>query len=156
MDFKDIASSVSKYAPLLGSIITETNPLAGIVVMALSKVFNTEPVNLTQAIQTTTDAQAKLVQVESEHRENIIQYHVQDRISAREREVKMVQLTGKRDWVMDVLAGIVIIGFFCLCLIVLFFDMSDDKLVNLLIGQASSSFAFCLSYYFGASSQNRK
>lgn len=74
-------------------------------------------------------------------------------METQEREEKIVQLTGKRDGILDFIAIMVIVGFFGLCIINYFIQLSDDHVVVMLIGQISSGFMLCLSYYFGSSNK---
>lgn len=87
MDFKAIGITVSKYAPLLGSVISESNPIAGLIVMAIAKLFNTSsnPSEILTSIQTDPDAAIKLQQLEIEHQDALIQNQTEDRGNARKR-----------------------------------------------------------------------
>lgn len=153
MELKTISETVSKYAPLLGSVLTEANPIAGMVVMMLAKLFNStsEPSDILNKIALDPQAGEKLKELELEHQDALIQNQVEDRINARDRETKVIQLTGKRDWVLDFLSFIVVVGFFILCILNYFVKPDDDNIVVMLIGQISSGFMLCLSYYFGSS-----
>lgn len=153
MDFKAIESCVSKLMPLLGSVISESNPIAGLIVMAISKEFNCSSDNLVSTINADPDADVKLHRVEWDHQDAIMQYQTQDKANAREREEKIDAITGKRDWLLDAIAILVVIGFFGLCLINYFIELEDDHVVAMLTGQVSSGFMLCLSYYFGSSNK---
>lgn len=151
MNLNAISEAVSKYAPLLGSVIKDTNPIAGLIVMAIAKAFNssTEPSDLINSLSNDANAQLKLKQIELEHQEAILKSQVEDRENAREREEKIIQLTGKRDWVLDFIAIVVIVGFFSLCMINYFTKIANDHILVML----SSGFMLCLSYYFGSSNK---
>jgi hypothetical protein len=155
MELKAIAETVSKYAPLLGSVISESNPIAGLILMAIAKIFNvsSHPDYIINAINNDPDAALKLKKLEYEHEDIILQNQTEDRINARDRETKVIQLTGKRDWVLDFLSIIVVIGFFSLCILNYFIKPDDDNIIIMLIGQISSGFMLCLSYYFGSSNK---
>lgn len=153
IDYKAIASAVSKYAPLLGSVISEFNPIAGLIVMAIAKIFNTTPDQLPQVISDDPSSPIKLKQLEIEHQNAILKNQNEDRSNARNREEKIVQLTGKRDRILDSIAILVVIGFFVLCILSYFVSISDDHVLSMLIGQISSGFMLCLSYYFGSSNK---
>lgn len=155
MELKAISETVSKYAPLLGSVLTEANPIAGMVVMMLAKLFNStsEPSDLINKITIDPNAAEKLKQLQIDHQDALIQNQIEDRINARDRETKVIQLTGKRDWVLDFLSFIVVVGFFILCILNYFVKPDDDNIVVMLIGQISSGFMLCLSYYFGSSNK---
>lgn len=157
MDFKTIAGAVSKYAPLLGESISETNPIAGLMVMAIAKLFNTssDPSSILAGIQSDPEAATKLQQLELEHQEAILKYQLDDRSSAREREEKIVSITGKNDYVLDSIAFLVIAGYFCMCTIVAFtkLDQSDHDVLYMMVGQLTGGFIMVLSYYFGSSNK---
>lgn len=155
MDFKDISLTVSKYAPLLGSVISESNPIAGLIVMAIAKLFNTssDPSAILSSIQGDPDAAVKLQQLEIEHQDALIQNQMEDHANARQREEDIIKITGKRDGILDFLAILVVVGFFFLCGLNYFIKLADDHIVVMLIGQISSGFMLCLSYYFGSSNK---
>ncbi len=155
MDFKAISASVSQFSPLLGSVITEANPIAGLIIMAIAKLFNTKANadEITQAINKDDSAAIKLQQLENEHEDALLQNQVEDVKSAREREEKIVAITGKRDWIVDVIALLVIVGFFFICIINHFINLTDDHAIAMLIGQVSSGFMVVLAYYFGSSNK---
>jgi uncharacterized membrane protein YraQ (UPF0718 family) len=155
MDFGAVEKVVSRYAPLLGSAISEYNPLAGIIIMGIAQEFDSkaDPTSLVNAIQTDQNAQAKLHQLEIEHQDAILQANTKDVANARDREEKIVQITGKRDRILDALAVLVVIGFFGICIINYFFELEDDHVVVMLTGQISSALMMVLSYYFGSSNK---
>lgn len=151
MNFSVISEVVSKYAPLLGSVIKDSNPIAGLIIMAIAKAFNssTDPNELLNSLSNDANAQVKLKQIELEHQEVLLKSQIEDRENAREREEKIIQLTGKRDWVLDFIAIIVTVGFFSLCMINYFSKIANDHILVML----SSGFMLCLSYYFGSSNK---
>ena len=152
MDLKSLATCVEKYAPLLAKVIGSSNPVAGVLVSLIAKSFGASgAINLENVINADPEAAHKLQQLEIEHQDLLISTAVADKESAREREEKIVAITGQRDWVIDTIAIIVICGFFLLCLINYFFRPADDHILIMLIGQASGAFVMVLSYYFGAS-----
>lgn len=153
IDYKSISSAVSKYAPLLSDVISEINPVAGVIVMAIAKIFNVTPEELPNSIDKDPNADVKLRQIEIEHQDILLKNQNEDRANAREREEKIVQLTGKRDGILDWIAILVVIGFFVLCILSYFVSISDDHVLSMLIGQISSGFMLCLSYYFGSSNK---
>lgn len=155
MDFKAIAIAVSKYAPLLGSVISEANPIAGLIVMAIAKAFSSssDPTTLLSSIQSDPQAEVKLKQLELEHQDALMQNQVEDHANARQREEDIIRLTGKRDGILDFIAVLVVIGFFILCGLNYFVKLDDDHIVVMLVGQISSGFMLILGYYFGSSNK---
>jgi hypothetical protein len=159
MYLKELANLIAKDAPILGSVVSIFNPLLGTVIASIGKAFNADPNNLddiASKIATDPDAKMKLKQLEIEHQDAIYKLQVSDRESAREREEKIVELTGKRDWVIDVIAIFVIFGFFIMCILVGSgkFDQSDHDILYMLIGQLSAGFLMIVSYYFGSSNKS--
>ena len=164
MNLKPIGDFVLKYAPLLGGVISATNPLAGLVVTTIADMFGADsknPEDILAKMSSDPDAETKLKQIEAEQQNVLVQARasefsasVDDRSNARGREEAVIKETGKRDWVIDMIAVIVIIGFFGLCILNYFIDLKDDHVLIMLIGQISSGFMIVLGYYFGASSQN--
>lgn len=158
MNLKDLSSHVSKYAPLLASVIGEANPIAGLVIMALAKAFNcsSNPDDIIASMSADPGAtQLKLQQLQIEHEDALNQNQIEDDSNARAREEDIIKLTGRRDWVLDFIAVLVVVGFFVLCAINYFIKLNDDHVVIMLIGQISSGFMLCLSYYFGSSNNGK-
>src|SRR5262249_51563703 len=99
------------------------------------------------------EAAMKLKQLEFEHYDSLNKMVMADIQSARQREEKIVELTGHRDWLLDVITCIVIAGYFILCGLVLFNKVSDEnsQVLYMMIGQLTGGFIMVLSYYFGSS-----
>jgi len=59
----------------------------------------------------------------------------------------------KRDYVMDIIALIIVVGFFIMCFEVLKIrlDPSDHDIIYMLMGQLTAGFVLVISYYFGSS-----
>lgn len=156
MNLALIKEIVSKSAPLLGSVLTISNPIAGMVVQVIAHMFSADPENINEIINRISndkDADSKLKEIELAHQDALQQNQVEDRMNAREREKDIVKVTGKRDSILDWIAILVIIGFFLLCIVNYFEHLSDDHIVTMLIGQMSSGFLLVLSYYFGSSNK---
>src|SRR6478736_872478 len=126
IDYEKIAAAIAKYSPLVASGISEMNPVLGTVLMAITRAFNTDIPSLPSVITADPDALSKIKSIEDQYHDDLIKYQVQDREDARNRELKLVQLTGKRDWVLDVIAFIVILGFFVMCTTVEFTHMDSS------------------------------
>lgn len=162
MELKILAETVSKFAPLLGSVIATSNPIAGIAIKLIANIFNanSNPDDIVAQISKDPDAAIKLKQLEYEHQDALLnkqitqqQISAEDTQDARKREEEIVKLTGKRDIMLDILAILVVFGFFALCLVNYFVHITDDHIIVMLIGQISSGFMLCLSYYFGSSNK---
>lgn len=151
MALQQIVESVEKFAPLLGKIIAGTNPIADVFINLIAKAFGVPIDQISNAINNDPNAAEKLKDIELSHQDVMLQSILADRQNARQREIKMVEVTGRRDWVVDVIAVIVIVAFFILCALDYFYDPADDHILIMLIGQASGAFVMVLSYYFGSS-----
>jgi uncharacterized membrane protein YraQ (UPF0718 family) len=151
MDFSQIEQEVSKYAPLLGSVISESNPISGLIIMAIANAFDSpsDPASIITSIQHDHDAESKLLKVQEEHSDALLQNQIEDRSNAREREEKIVAITGHTDRTVTGIACVVIFGFFVLCGLNYFVKLDDDRIVVMLIGQVSGAFMMVVSYFFG-------
>ena len=71
---------------------------------------------------------------------------------SRKREDKRTKLLGRRDRVMDVIALVVIFGFFSTVFVVAFtkLDQSDHDVLYMMVGQLSAGFISVLSFFFGS------
>lgn len=154
INFAMIASLVEKEAPLLASVIGTANPMAAILVNLLLKAFGIlSPMQLPAAIDADPDAAIKLKQIEADHNDVLIQSNMNDTASAREREEDIVAKTGKRDWVLDLIAILFITFFFVICTLNYFFSIKDDHILIMLLGQITAGVGYILSYYFGSSNK---
>src|SRR5260221_1831272 len=133
IDYKNIADAVAKYSPLVASGLAEMNPVLGTVLIAITHAFNSDILSLPSVIASDPDAQSKIKAIEADHYDALIKYQDEDREYARQREMSVVKLTGKRDTILDFLAILVVIGFFVLCVINYFIPLRDDHVVIMLI-----------------------
>lgn len=156
MDFKTLGNVISKFAPLLGTAVSAGNPVAGVLVSLVGGLFGAnknDASDIISKIMNDKDAETKLKQIEYDHQEALLANEVDDRKSAREREEAIVQLTGKRDWILDMIAFIVISGYFVMCSLVLFNKLNNEnsQVLYMMFGQLTGGFIMVLSYYFGSS-----
>lgn len=72
-------------------------------------------------------------------------------------EVKKKSFFKREDLVVDVLAFLVVIGFFLMAFLIAVTprDDSDHDVLNMLIGQMSAGFIAVLSYFFGSARKPR-
>lgn len=77
--------------------------------------------------------------------------HMIDIEDARQLGLKKIKLFGRRDWVMDSIALIVVIGFFTIAftLALTRLDPANHDVLYMLIGQLSAGFIGVLSFFFG-------
>ncbi len=166
MEWKDIAGSVAKAAPMLGTILG--GPIGGAVggvVSLIASAFGltkeqTTPDKIAQMLQVDPQAAIKLAEIESNNKiklqELVIEntrLELQDIQSARSREVEIVKATGHKDINLYILAWMVIIMFYGLVAILCFRVVPDANLgpVNQLFGAMAAGFGMVLAYFFGSS-----
>lgn len=165
MELQKIKDIVINSAPVLASVITDINPMAGMVVKLIANVFDADSNNSNDIISKITqdpDSSVKLKQIELDHQsalfetqENSFKASLIDRQDARRREENITKITNHEDWIMDGIAVIVIVGFFSMCIAVCFYkvDASAHDILYMLIGQLIAGFIMVLSYYFGSSNK---
>jgi hypothetical protein len=156
LEINALAALVEKFAPTLAaSLLHESGK---IFITVLEKIFGVSREDLIKAITDDPDSDKKLSGLEAEHKDLISQYAYQnyqatvnDRKSAREREEKIVELTKKRDYVMDILSILFVIFFFIVCILNYFLEVKDNSVMTMLIGQISAGVGLILCYYYGSS-----
>lgn len=155
IDYQSIASVIEKYSPLLASAMSETNPILGAVLVAITRSFNSDVPSLTRSIPSDPDALSKIKSIENFYYDDLMKYQVDDRKDARAREVDIVKLTNKRDYVLDIIAFIVVIGYFAMCVTLEYrkLDQSDHDVLYMMVGQLTAGFIMVLSYYFGSANK---
>jgi len=154
MNFSSIASIIKKDAPFLADVIATANPIAGVIVKLLFRTFGVSDENsLSNILNTDPQSKEKLQEIENQHIENLLRLSINDKADAREREEKIVSLTGKRDWVLDLIAVLFITFFFTVCILGYFYDIKEDHVMLMLIGQISAGVGLILAYYFGSSNK---
>jgi hypothetical protein len=164
MDFIGLASAITRYAPFLANAVKATSPLAGLLVSAVGSAFGVDIkeadlTSLIARINTDPSAEVKLKKIQYDYEEIIFSDEVSDRDSARKREEEFLKITGKRDWLMEFIAIILIAGYFIMCSL-LIFNKLDDKgnmqIIYMMFGQLTGGFIMVLSYYFGTSKQQQQ
>lgn len=169
MDWKELSTDIIKLgAPLLGSVIG--GPAGGAVGGLVASIFGadeSDPADILKKIQADPDAAKKLQELQLKHHERLEELKIEegkialeetkailaDKQSARQREVAIVEKTGKRDINLYILAWTVVVGFFVLTGILMFIGIKEETngVVNLLFGGLVSGFATVLAYFFGSS-----
>lgn len=157
----DLSGAIGKYAPYLGAAISTVNPTAGVLISLVSKALGANKDNhedILNKIASDPDAEFKLKKIEYDHQTELLNIALQDKVSARNREIDIIKLTGKRDWVMELIALFVVIGYFLMCYLVMFttIDITDHDILNMLFGQLMAGFMMVLSYFFGSSNKQNK
>ncbi|WP_066627505.1 hypothetical protein [Labilibacter marinus] len=159
---------LSKGLPLLANVLTggAASPIIGLVKNIVG-VDSDDPQELEKAINENPEVVARLKEFEMNQKVELEKLALQsaqleleetkaylgDRQGARDREVEMMKATGKRDWMLMTLAGVVVVGFFVL----IGFAIKDpdgfdtNGPVNQLFGALVAGFSMVLSYFFGSS-----
>jgi len=161
--FKDIAKIVSSVAPLLGSLLG--GPVGGAVGAAVKLVANAlgveeDPEAIYKALETDPEALMRLRELEMRHKETLEHLLLEaerarlaDVASAREREVEITRVLGRRDINLYVLAWVVTGGFFTLCYALMRIPLPEgsNDVVFMLFGALAAGFGQVLQYFFGSS-----
>lgn len=159
-ELKSIIPLVERYSPGLAKLLPP--PFGTLISYALEFAFSAEPGNtadLASKIQSDPNAEFKIKQLTIAHQDLIdkiessdYQAGLSDVQSARQRDLEQTRITGRRDWVPDAIALLVVIGFFAICFTVAFtkLDQSDHDVLYTLIGQLSGGFLVVLSFFFGS------
>ena len=173
MDWKDVAGSVGKAAPILGTILG--GPLGGAiggVVSLIASQFGltpeeTTPDKINQMLITDPTAAVKLAEIESNHKLKLQEYvlqqgrlelemaeaEFQDTANARAREQEVVKATGHADFNLYLLAWVVVLGFFGLTGVLMNIKLPEGQteVIFMLFGGIVSGFSTVLGYFFGSS-----
>lgn len=163
-NIKSLVKAVSKGAPIIGSLLGgPAGGAAGTAISMLARAFGADPENpeeILQAVKTDPDAFLKLKKLEAEHEQELTKLalqseiaHLQDRQSARQREMDIVKSTGKKDYNLYVTAWAVLIGFFTLTGALMFYPLpqGSPQAVFMLFGALAGGFGQVLQYFFGSS-----
>ena len=153
INLKDISNVVSKYAPLLGSIISTANPLAGMVVSLIASVFGAnkdDSSDIINKINSNENAAQKLKELEIEHKNLLSNNQLKDMESARDREIETTKITGKRDYVMETIAILIIVSTFSLTALMIFYpnQINNNTIINIFSGNLMAAFMVVIKYYF--------
>jgi hypothetical protein len=166
MNWKDIAGTVAKAAPILGTLLG--GPVGGVVGAVIPLIANalglttdeTTPERVNRLLLTDPTAAIKLAELEMTHKIELEKLVLQraamdfaDTASARQRQVDSEKATGKRDYNLYMLAWFVVLGFFGLCfaLMQMALPPGQNEVIFMLFGAISSGFGQVLGFFFGSS-----
>jgi len=167
MEWKEAVGSIAKVAPMLGGLLLGPAGAAGgqLINMAAS-ALGCEPSQdaIAAVVSTNPDALLKLKQLELDNQAELHAFslkvmglEVDDKKSARDRQVEHEKATGKSDTNLYVLAWIIIGGFFILTGLLLYFSYHGKSIEDatgvlfMLLGTLSTSFGMVVGYFFGSS-----
>ncbi len=155
MDLLELGKQIAKLgAPLLGGAVG--GPLgAGLAGIIASVVGGDpdDPEDLYQRIKADPEAAVKLREVELTHKTRLEEITLENTQSAREREVEVTKATGKLNWPMYVLAGVIVVGFFVLVMVLFFKAVPEGsrEVAFMLFGSLATNFGAVCNYFFGSS-----
>ncbi len=166
MDWKDVAGKLTGSGiKLLGNVLGET-PI-GKVTKLVSSVLGVgdSPNEVYEELEKNPDAVLKLKQLEADHELELrkiyleeFKIEVDDKKSARDREIQLTKTTGKKDWPTLVLGSVITVGFFGCISALMWVDMpqNNKEQIIYLLGALSASFTSLVNYYFGSSAGSAK
>jgi len=160
MDWKEVGKQLINVGlPVLGTAIA--GPTGGFAAKAAASLISAklgiEEENITPETITNVLADPnqilKLKEAELNHSIRLEELIIEDRKSAREREVGIVKATGTKDWNLYILAWIVVSGFFGLCWLLMKTTLPEgsNEVVFMLFGALATGFGTVLQYFFGSS-----
>jgi len=163
MDWEKLVGTITKVAPMLGTIVG--GPAGGAVGTAVKLIANglgveETPDAIEAEIRANPSALLKLKKIEADNKVELRKLVLeQERVrladvsSARSREVEVTKATGKRDVNLYALGWTVVVGFFGLIALLCFKALPEDSngVVFMLFGSLATGFGQVLSYFFGSS-----
>lgn len=170
MDFVELGKKIiGMGAPLLGGAVGGPGgaALGGIIASVLGGDPN-DPDDLARRVAADPEAAVKLHEVESAHKERLEEISLdrykadlEDRDSARSREIATTKATGKRDINLYILAYTYVVGFFvatiAMIVLVLTGKFPSDTpeyvvfLLGSLFGSLTAGATAIIQYFFGSS-----
>ncbi len=163
----NIKPFVSKFAPIVGAALG--GPLggaAGVLLASALGVKDADPKSIEQAIKNGTltgeqilalkqaedDFALQMKQLDINSVEDMEKLAIQDRVSAREREISV------KDWTPRILAYGVTLGFFGLLSFLLRHDLpaGSKDVLNIMLGSLGTAWISIVTYYFGSSAGSDK
>ena len=161
MKWKNLAKNLTNNGlKLIGGIVAGKSGEKVGELIASTLGVNSDPDSVAEELKNNPDAYLKLQELETNHKIELeklylqeFQLEVEDKKSARDREVQITKTTGKKDWPTLVLGSIISIGFFGCISALLFLDIpqSNKEVMLYLLGALSAAFTSLVGYYFGSS-----
>lgn len=165
MDWKEIGATVANAAPLLGSLLGPGGTAAGTAIKLIANALGVEekPEAVAAAIAADPSALLKLKELEFTHKvelEKILlereRLDMQDRASARSREIETTKATGKPDRNLFALAWLGVLGYLALIVYLIAYGLPKMTaelalMVGNLIGIVGAKYSSIYDYFFGSS-----
>lgn len=160
MDFRPLADVLLKYSPALATSIG--SPIGGLVMSLLMTIFGGDKDDLVSTIQADPNAGEKIKQLEIEHQDVLAKSQadeyrasVDDRESARQRQLEEEKITGKKDNIVPILAISICLGFFIVYSLNYIVRIEENTINAWLAAQLCSAFLMVVGFYFGSSAQRQ-
>lgn len=163
MDWKNLAATVSKVAPMLGALVGgPVGGAAGTAVKMIAGALGVEenPDAIEAEIRANPDALLKLKEIEANSKVELERLFLEQEIArladvsdARGRQIEHEKAIGKADSNLYVLAWVVVVGFFGLMGLLCFKALPADSngVIFMLFGALATGFGQVLQYFFGSS-----
>ena len=94
-------------------------------------------------------------QEDNRHAEKKTEIITADKSNARNREIEVVKVTGKKENTVTILAGVIVIGFFAGLISLVFVHLDKGsgtyELLYMMFGALIAKFGTVIDYFFGAS-----
>jgi hypothetical protein len=163
--FQKIGDAVTDYAPGIAGILAlvpgvGTTPAAALgAVAALGKAFGlgtqAKPEDVLTTIQNMPDSELKLkfVQAENDYQLQMVKTTLADVQNARQREVDITKVTGKKDLNLYALSWVITIGFFISLIATFVFKVPTENkdMMTYLVVTLQNGTILAWSYYYGSS-----
>lgn len=151
MDLKALGKSLLGLSPIVATAIA--GPAGGVVATALANLFGVNAESLPNVIAADPNLALKIKQFEIEHQNLLLETlsanflnESKDRDSARNMQIELVKITGKRDWILSALALGFTLGFFSYLGLMLFSEVPLDKGI---FHDLLNAETIILMFYFG-------
>ncbi len=159
---------ISKGLPLLANVVTggAAAPVVNIIKDVVG-IDSADPDKIAKAIINHPEKLEELRRYELDNKVELQKLQLQnaqieleearayigDVQDARDRELEIVRLTGRRDWLQIGLALVVVAGFFILVFMMVKSPLpkGSEAAINQLFGALVAGFSMVLSYFFGSS-----
>lgn len=158
MNWKELGNQlIDRGLPALGAALG--GPAGASVGLLLANTFGStkaEPKEILKQLTLDPNAQIKLLELEKEYELKDKREDNLNTADARSRQVEVTR-AGKFDYIPDVLALSIVIGFFVVLYIVntTTADQSDKDILYIMIGALVAKFSDVYNYYFGSSSGSK-
>ena len=165
MDWETVGKQfIEAGLPLLGTILG--GPLGGLAGKAAGSLIASKlgceetELNPDMLINALADPAtlATLKELELSHTLELESLIMQDRASARQREIEITKVTGTRDINLYIMAWILFAGFFSLLGLLMFHSLPADQsgVIYMLFGSLSTGFGSVVAYFFGSSKSSKE